>query len=94
VIRRRDLAPATVTAKHSTQALQNTYWSLINSGTSIERVKDKGLRNWLISFDHLQKFSDRSFAMQTEFYSNVAEYGSWLLPVGELILQAISARQP
>lgn len=84
VHRDRDLTPAVVTHRHSDQAMQNTYWSLIHRGIPLDRVKDKGLRDWLLVYDAAQKGLERADQMQREFYSNVAEYGSWLLPVGEL----------
>lgn len=61
--RKTNLDPAYVTAKHTTQNLQNTYWYYINNHISFDRVKDKGLRNWLTNYDGVAKFLDKKHAM-------------------------------
>ena len=82
--RKTNLDPVYVTAKHTTKNLQNTYWDLMNRGVSLDRVKDKGLRNWLYSYDRQQKFLDRVHEDIRTQGIIVANIASFFVPVGEI----------
>jgi RHS repeat-associated protein len=82
--RKTNLDPVYVTAKHTTKNLQNTYWDLMNRGVSLDRVKDKGLRNWLYSYDRQQKFLDKVHENIRTQGIIVANIASFFIPVGEI----------
>ncbi|HZE86119.1 MAG TPA: RHS repeat-associated core domain-containing protein, partial [Puia sp.] len=86
VQRDRDLKPAVVTAKHTTQNLRNTYWYYINNHIPFSQIRDKGLRDWLTNYDDVAKFLDQKHKMQAEVEGDLLEGASWLIPVGEVAI--------
>ncbi|MBZ5858574.1 RHS repeat-associated core domain-containing protein [Flavihumibacter profundi] len=78
----------TVTARHSTQNLKNTYWSLRGQGVSFESVKDRGLRNWLTNYDRSERWLHELHLQQRKEELTALEYASWLAPAGEFMLSA------
>jgi RHS repeat-associated protein len=79
-------AAVTVTAKHTTQNLINTYWDLTNRGINLNRVKDHGLRNWLLNYDETQQWLHNLHIQQRDEEEQWLEYASWVvpIPIGEI----------
>ncbi|MEO6836810.1 MAG: RHS repeat-associated core domain-containing protein, partial [Ginsengibacter sp.] len=78
------LAPIVIFRQHNQQHLENIYWSLINQGISFERVKYNGLRNELQHLDVVEKWLQKIHLEQREEEEEWLEYGSWLIPGGEI----------
>jgi RHS repeat-associated protein len=80
-----ELAPVTVTAKHSQQALQNTYWYYVNNNISFSNMKDEGVRNWLYRYDDLQNWLHNLHIEQREEELMALDFASWLIPETEIL---------
>jgi RHS repeat-associated protein len=81
VQRDKDLATVTFTGKHTTQNLINTYWYLVNRGVDLYRVKDRGLRDWLVNYDNTQQWLSNLHLKQREDQEEWLEYASWIIPI-------------
>jgi RHS repeat-associated protein len=78
-----NLAPYTVTARHTQQNLENTYWYYKNNGIPFDKAP-RGIQNWLYRQDHLQDFLNRLHSDLRTQGIIVANVASFFIPVGEI----------
>ena len=53
----------------------------MNRGVDLYRVKDRGLKNWLLNYDNTQQWLSNLHFKQREDQEEWLEYASWIIPI-------------
>jgi len=78
------LTAAVVTAKHTQQNLENTYWYYVDNNIPFDNAP-KGIRNWLYNWDRTQKFLAEVHAGTRTEGLIIINIASFFIPVGEIL---------
>ena len=75
-----NLANVTITGKHSTQNLINSYWFYRLHGGGLNNAP-AGIQNWLNRYDRTERFMEQMHRDAREFDRNAAEFAMYFVPI-------------